>query len=55
MAEISGTYDTSRFGEKVLRIDNVVKRFGDNTVLDHISFDVHKHETVALSSTSSRT
>ena len=48
MAEISGTYDTSRFGEKVLRIDNVVKRFGDNTVLDHISFDVHKHETVAL-------
>ena len=37
-----------RFGEKVLRIDNVVKRFGDNTVLDHISFDVHQHETVAL-------
>ena len=32
----------------VLRIDNVVKRFGANTVLDHISFDVHKHETVAL-------
>lgn len=32
----------------VLRIDNVVKRFGDITVLDHISFDVHKHETVAL-------
>ena len=34
--------------EPVLRIDNVVKRFGTNTVLDHISFDVHKHETVAL-------
>ncbi len=34
--------------KKVLRIDNVVKRFGDNTVLDHISFDVHQHETVAL-------
>ena len=32
----------------VLRIDNVVKRFGDNTVLDHISFDVNKHETVAM-------
>ena len=32
----------------VLRIDNVVKRFGDNTVLDHISFDVNKHETVAV-------
>ena len=34
--------------EPVLRIDNVVKRFGTNAVLDHISFDVHKHETVAL-------
>lgn len=32
----------------VLRIENVVKRFDTNTVLDHISFDVHKHETVAL-------
>ena len=39
MAELSSAYDTSRFGEKVLRIDNVVKRFGDNTVLDHISLD----------------
>jgi polar amino acid transport system ATP-binding protein len=26
----------------------VVKRFGTNTVLDHISFDVCQHETVAL-------
>lgn len=34
--------------QKVLRIDNVVKRFGDNVVLDHISFDVNKHEVVAL-------
>ena len=32
----------------VLRLDNVVKRFGNHTVLDHISFDVNKHETVAL-------
>ena len=32
----------------VLRLDNVVKRFGDNIVLDHISFNVNKHETVAL-------
>ena len=32
----------------VLRIDNVVKRFGANTVLDHICLDVNKHETVAL-------
>ena len=37
-----------RYGEKVLRLDNIVKRFGDNTVLDHISFDVRQHETVAL-------
>ena len=35
-------------GRAVLRLDNVVKRFGDNTVLDHISFEVDKHETVAL-------
>ncbi len=37
-----------RFGDKVLRLDNVVKRFGANTVLDHISFEVRQHETVAL-------
>lgn len=35
-------------GAPVLRIDNVVKRFGANTVLDHISFDVCQHETVAV-------
>ncbi len=35
-------------GKKVLRIEGVVKRFGDNVVLDHVSFDVHQHETVAL-------
>lgn len=34
--------------QKVLRLDNVVKRFGDNTVLDHVSFDISKHEVVAL-------
>ena len=45
---IEGFKDAPRIGEPVLRIDNVVKRFGDNTVLDHISFDVCKHETVAL-------
>ena len=32
----------------VLGIDNVVKRFGNHTVLDHISFDVKNHETVAV-------
>ena len=34
--------------QAVLRVDNVVKRFGDHTVLDHISFDIKKHETVAV-------
>ena len=48
MAAQPTTYDSSRFGEKILRLDNVVKRFGDNVVLDHISFDVRQHETVAL-------
>ncbi|MBQ9316776.1 MAG: amino acid ABC transporter ATP-binding protein, partial [Atopobiaceae bacterium] len=38
----------ARIGKPVLRVENVVKRFGDNTVLDHISFDVCQHETVAL-------
>ena len=32
----------------VLRVDKVVKYFDDNLVLDHISFDVRRHETVAL-------
>ena len=40
--------DEGKSGQVVLRIDNVVKRFGANTVLDHISFNVNKHETVAL-------
>ena len=34
--------------EVVLRLDNVVKAYDNNLVLDHISLDVHKHETVAL-------
>ena len=34
--------------QPVLRLDKVVKRFDDHTVLDHISFDVNKHETVAV-------
>ena len=39
----------SPVGEKVtLRVDGVVKRFGEHTILDHVSLDVHKHETVAL-------
>ena len=41
--------NAARSGQQpVLRLDNVVKRFDDHTVLDHISFDVNKHETVAV-------
>jgi len=34
--------------EVVLEIKNLVKAFGDNTVLDDISFDVHKGEVIVL-------
>ena len=48
LTQATPTVEHPPIGDVVLRIDNVVKRFGDNTVLDHISFDVHQHETVAL-------
>ncbi|WP_018143111.1 amino acid ABC transporter ATP-binding protein [Alloscardovia criceti] len=32
----------------VLRLDNVTKAYGSNLILDHLSFDVHEHEVVAL-------
>ena len=52
MADTAQAEDRSmediRIGDPVLVIDNVLKRFGEHTVLDHISFDVKKHETVAL-------
>ncbi|MCH4083642.1 MAG: amino acid ABC transporter ATP-binding protein [Olsenella sp.] len=44
-AQAAATPDAT---QKVLRLDSVVKRFGDNVVLDHISFDISKHEVVAL-------
>lgn len=34
--------------ETVLRVDGVVKRFGDHTVLDGIDLEVGKHEVVVL-------
>ena len=43
-----GAPAVERGSQPVLRLDNVVKRFDDNLVLDHISFDVCKHETVAM-------
>lgn len=33
---------------EILRVHNVVKHFGSNLVLDHISLSVRRHETVAL-------
>jgi polar amino acid transport system ATP-binding protein len=44
-AQAAATPDAT---QKVLRLDSVVKRFGDNVVLDHVSFDISKHEVVAL-------
>ena len=38
----------SASAETVLRLDGVCKRFGSNTVLDHVSFDIKQHEVVAL-------
>lgn len=38
----------SASAETVLRLDSVCKRFGSNTVLDHVSFDIKQHEVVAL-------
>ncbi|OTA26958.1 peptide ABC transporter ATP-binding protein [Alloscardovia macacae] len=32
----------------VLRLDKVTKAYGKNLILDHLSFDVHEHEVVAL-------
>jgi polar amino acid transport system ATP-binding protein len=44
-AQAAATPDAT---QKVLCLDSVVKRFGDNVVLDHVSFDISKHEVVAL-------
>lgn len=44
----TATAPTPDASQKVLRLDNVVKRFGDNVVLDHVSFDISQHEVVAL-------
>ncbi|TCD54934.1 amino acid ABC transporter ATP-binding protein [Alloscardovia theropitheci] len=39
---------TAQDTRAVLRLDNVTKAYGSNLILDHISFDVHEHEVVAL-------
>ena len=35
-------------GETLLSVRGVTKRFGDNTVLDGVSFDVHKGEVIVV-------
>ena len=34
--------------ETLLTIDHIIKRYGDNTVLNDISFDVHKGEVIVV-------
>ncbi len=42
------TAQTATESKAVLRLDGVTKAYGTNLILDHISFDVHEHEVVAL-------
>ncbi|MGK7397233.1 MAG: ABC transporter ATP-binding protein [Candidatus Cyclobacteriaceae bacterium M3_2C_046] len=35
-------------GEVVLSVKNLLKAFGDNVVIDHVSFDLHKKENIAI-------
>lgn len=42
------TAQTATESKAVLRLDGVTKVYGTNLILDHISFDVHEHEVVAL-------
>ena len=34
--------------ETILRVENLTKRFGDNTILDGLSFEVHKGEVIVV-------
>src|SRR5213075_193009 len=35
-------------GETIIEVNNLVRRFGDRTVLDGISFNVHRGETLVI-------
>ncbi|MCL4210551.1 MAG: ABC transporter ATP-binding protein [Phycisphaeraceae bacterium] len=39
---------TENQGEPVIRVENVVKRFDEQTVLDGVSFDVYRGETMVI-------
>jgi phospholipid/cholesterol/gamma-HCH transport system ATP-binding protein len=36
------------FGEKIIEVTDLVRKFGDRTVLDDISFNVHRGETLVI-------
>jgi phospholipid/cholesterol/gamma-HCH transport system ATP-binding protein len=35
-------------GETIIEVDNLVRRFGDRAVLDELSFNVHRGETLVI-------
>lgn len=35
-------------GETIIEVNNLVRRFGDRAVLDGISFNVHRGETLVI-------
>ena len=35
-------------GETIIEVNNLVRRFGDRAVLDDISFNVHRGETLVI-------
>lgn len=43
----NGTDDTKE-GNSVLRVENLIKRYGKRTVVDHVSYDVRQGEVVGL-------
>ncbi|HET9374519.1 MAG TPA: ATP-binding cassette domain-containing protein, partial [Chthoniobacterales bacterium] len=35
-------------GETIIEVTDLVRKFGDRTVLDNISFDVHRGDTLVI-------
>ncbi|WP_349844364.1 phosphonate ABC transporter ATP-binding protein [Pantoea dispersa] len=45
---VDNAYPAQRHGDKVLSVQGLCKAFGDNRVLDDVSFDLHAGELVAV-------
>ncbi len=45
---VDNAHPAQRHGDKVLSVQGLCKAFGDNRVLDDISFDLHAGELVAV-------